>query len=229
MDCVRDKVGHLLVVAVVFLHAVAYAQPECPQATSPCMNEENFEQCREIVNSGCEQLIVMESCPLQFACGDSYSGPEPNACVTLLAYDDETCSGEPKRPLMFPTFSEPGSPCCKWLHLQLAGDVDISSNRCLLFSLDHDATMPKYSVSDQYCNFETGNWHQKLYWLSDNCLKTKKWWQKWWAGSPIELVYTTDACTGGLRLKHCEMGPCEYSNNSDGGTKLSAASEEAAT
>ena len=114
---VKEKLGQVLVVGVALFLAGADAQAECPEAGSPCMNEENFEQCQEIVNSGCERLIVVESCPLQFACGDSdvYSGPELNACVTLLVYDDDTCSGEPKRPLMFPTFSEPGSACCKLL------------------------------------------------------------------------------------------------------------------
>lgn len=37
----------------------------------------------------------------------------PDACVTVFVYDDEKCTGEPKREMTFPTWSKPGSPCCK--------------------------------------------------------------------------------------------------------------------
>lgn len=35
------------------------------------MNEENFQVCTEIVESGCQDLLILESCPLQFDCGDT--------------------------------------------------------------------------------------------------------------------------------------------------------------
>ena len=43
---------------------------ECPDLKDACMTDENWNYCREIHQSGCQNLVVMESCPLQFACGD---------------------------------------------------------------------------------------------------------------------------------------------------------------
>lgn len=60
----------------------------CPSVDEPCMNEENFEICTELVESGCQVLLVQESCPLQFACGDST--PTPTACPSV----DEPCMNE---------------------------------------------------------------------------------------------------------------------------------------
>jgi len=34
------------------------------------MNEENFRVCTDLVNGGCKDLLILESCPLQFQCGD---------------------------------------------------------------------------------------------------------------------------------------------------------------
>ena len=63
------RVGILL-----FLMACG-ASPEdtasaCPPVTDPCMNEENYQECLE-VEASCEgSLAVLESCPLQFGCGE---------------------------------------------------------------------------------------------------------------------------------------------------------------
>ena len=43
----------------------------CGSATDPCMNELNLGECRALVDSGCQNLMVLESCPLQFECGDT--------------------------------------------------------------------------------------------------------------------------------------------------------------
>lgn len=41
----------------------------CPTVDDPCMNEQNHQKCQQLVDKGCTNLIWMESCPLQFACG----------------------------------------------------------------------------------------------------------------------------------------------------------------
>ena len=42
----------------------------------------------------------------------------PDACVSLLVYKDETCSGSPMRTLTFPTYSRQSGPCCKFIDLK---------------------------------------------------------------------------------------------------------------
>jgi hypothetical protein len=44
----------------------------CGKPTDPCMTIDNWNQCRELVQQGCQMLETMESCPLQFACGDQH-------------------------------------------------------------------------------------------------------------------------------------------------------------
>jgi hypothetical protein len=77
--------------------------------------------------------------------------------------------------------------------------------------------MPFYSVEDQYCNLETGNWHETVF-FGDDCGVTKPWWQWWDAKKPMDLIFTTDGCIAGLRLLSCKSGPCESDNHesSDG-------------
>jgi len=38
--------------------------------TDPCINEENLQVCKDLGASGCQNIIVLDSCPLQFQCGD---------------------------------------------------------------------------------------------------------------------------------------------------------------
>ena len=96
----------------------------CPAASEACMNEENRAQCLDLVAAGCENLLVMESCPLQFGCGDNNervkrrrnlltASGDADACVTLSVFGNKKCAGRPIRELTFPTWSQPGSPCCK--------------------------------------------------------------------------------------------------------------------
>ena len=99
----------------------------CPAASEACMNEENRAECLDLVAAGCENLLVMESCPLQFGCGDNNndrlkrsrrnllaaSSGDADACVTLSVFGNKKCAGRPIRELTFPTWSQPGSPCCK--------------------------------------------------------------------------------------------------------------------
>jgi hypothetical protein len=48
--------------------------PTCPNVQDSCMNEENFKQCQDLVESGCQSVLIMESCPLQFSCGGGGGG-----------------------------------------------------------------------------------------------------------------------------------------------------------
>ena len=46
------------------------SQWTCPEPTEACMDEENYQQCLD-VTATCEgEILIMESCPLQFGCDD---------------------------------------------------------------------------------------------------------------------------------------------------------------
>lgn len=45
------------------------ARSACPGPDEPCMNEHIHQKCQALVDKGCTNLIWMESCPIQFACG----------------------------------------------------------------------------------------------------------------------------------------------------------------
>ena len=95
---------------------------QCPDPTLSCMNQENYAKCRDLEESGCQNILVLESCPLQFGCQNGVrldrglvqvGEDEPGACVSLFVYDNQHCAGQPVQELTFPTWSRPGSPCCK--------------------------------------------------------------------------------------------------------------------
>jgi len=46
------------------------ADNECPLATDSCMNDENHQACLDVVATCDGNLLIMESCPLQFGCDD---------------------------------------------------------------------------------------------------------------------------------------------------------------
>jgi hypothetical protein len=81
---------------------------------------------------------------------------------------------------------------------------------CLPIRADHDKTMPHYSVSNQYCNMKTGNWHETLHLGSEDC--STNWWN-WW--SPLDLTFTPDSCVAGMKLRKCSKGPCEKDDTID--------------
>jgi len=56
--CTKDK-----------LCALAPAS-QCPDINEPCMNAENHAACTDLERQGCTSIAVMESCPLQFSCGE---------------------------------------------------------------------------------------------------------------------------------------------------------------
>jgi hypothetical protein len=83
--------------------------------------------------------------------------------------------------------------------------------------------MQNLSVKDQYCNMETGNWHETVYFGSKEC--HVPWYNKnnW---NPFDITFTSDSCIGGLRLIFCKMGACDEKEN-DSSTITTTAIEDA--
>jgi hypothetical protein len=48
----------------------APAESTCPKPTDGCMNEDNYQSCLEAEAKCPGKVLIMESCPLQFACED---------------------------------------------------------------------------------------------------------------------------------------------------------------
>jgi hypothetical protein len=67
-----------------------------------------------------------------------------------------------------------------------------------------DATMPKYSVKDHYCDLDRGNWHETIYVNTRSCDLA---WYKPWV-FPVNLTFTPDSCLYGLKLDYCKKGRC---------------------
>lgn len=89
--------------------------------------------------------------------------------------------------MSFPTWSHKGSSCY------------------------HDVSLGHLSVKDQYCNLETGNWHETVYVGSEDCAAKKNWWTH--TIEPVDLTFTTDSCIGGYRLVNCHKGPCHQEDD----------------
>ncbi|GAX26700.1 hypothetical protein FisN_2Hh353 [Fistulifera solaris] len=163
---------------------------ECPAATAPCMNEENHAQCMKLLESGCEEFDTFESCPLQFACSKQLV---TDACVTLLVFPDDKCTGKPLQKMTFPTFSKPRNDCY------------------------HDEATKNLSIQSRYCDRETGNWHETVYFGSEDCGETKPWWQ-FWSTKSMDIVFTPDNCVDGYRLGKCQFQPCDSEMNGKAAT-----------
>ena len=79
-SCCHD----IIIRHVQYVHGAADIS-DCGSPNDPCMNDGNYNQCIELVEvDGCQQLFVMESCPLQFGCGDDEDDgqdpPSTNPC-----------------------------------------------------------------------------------------------------------------------------------------------------
>jgi hypothetical protein len=120
--------------SIIIGHTDDDPHPVCGRPTDSCMNSENWEQCRFLVEEyGCEKIVAEESCPLQFVCMNNlpsvddvlllHGSSEVNAtvakrqkkgrgCVSLLVYKDQYCKIGPVRKLEFETVTHPGSSCC---------------------------------------------------------------------------------------------------------------------
>jgi hypothetical protein len=81
------KLWYTLVIALVLPGVMGLASP-CGDPDDPCMNKENWKQCRNLEINGCKSIQVLESCRLQFSCGD----------------DDETLQQDKKNTNNLPPF-----------------------------------------------------------------------------------------------------------------------------
>lgn len=59
--------------------AVEPVQSVCGTATDSCMNDDNFVECRDLEDNGCDSIQIMESCPVQFSCSDDATGSGPSS------------------------------------------------------------------------------------------------------------------------------------------------------
>lgn len=135
-------------------------------------------------------ILVAE--PLQVG-GSSSGEDEAKACVSLNFYPDAQCGGEPEI-VSFPTFTEPGKSECY--------DDELF-----------------FAVKDQYCNMDTGNFHQIVYPTGTQCQDSNiKWYLKLFF--PMNQTFTTDSCEkvgdGSYNLNSCILGPCSGPAGPDG-------------
>jgi hypothetical protein len=75
----------------------ATVSPKCPEKNETCMNTQNWAKCQALIVGGCTNILTLESCPLQFACGEPTVDPDdPNGlcppidghCILQEQYDD---------------------------------------------------------------------------------------------------------------------------------------------
>jgi hypothetical protein len=204
------KILYISIITLVLPGAMGLTSP-CGDPDDSCMNSENWKQCRNLEINGCKSIQVLESCPLQFACGDSDDEQlrpnTENVIDDLLPFivpdppSSEEISGE-----------ERSHGACASLFIY--GDNKCSGSPLKVLSFPtstgpgspcvHDVRIPLRSAEDQYCNLSTGNWHETLIIGSNNCHPPH-----WWEGGKVDhLTFTTDSCIGGIRLKSCVEGPC---------------------
>jgi hypothetical protein len=188
----------------------------CGDPDDSCMDNENWKECRNLELNGCQNIQILESCPLQFTCGDEDHenmqrdneenedamalsslalkeemddgvDEKPSACVRLYVYQDDKCHGPAVTVNSFATWIHKGSACY------------------------HDATMHHYSVHDQYCDPRTMNYHETVIVGSETCHQPP-WWK---GGKKYDFTFTTDSCIEGIQLKGCFKGPCDDSDEMD--------------
>ena len=71
--------------------------------------------------------------------------------------------------------------------------------------------MPNYSVKDQYCDPDTGNWLERVYPGGTDCHVS--WINSWWY--PIHMEFARDSCVQGFKLDYCLMGQCRPNDSKD--------------
>jgi hypothetical protein len=76
---------------------VSAVSPTCPDQNEPCMTTGNWAKCQALIVDGCTNILTLESCPLQFACGEPIVDPDdPNGlcpsiddrCILQEQYDE---------------------------------------------------------------------------------------------------------------------------------------------
>ena len=68
-----------LLAALLARASPSNAQGVCARVAATdeaCMNEENLQACQDLEASGCTNIAIMESCPLQFGCDDDVASNE---------------------------------------------------------------------------------------------------------------------------------------------------------
>ena len=60
-----STIGLFLPVALL-----GFATASCPPVDEPCMNDDNHATCLALHKDGCQNIRLLESCPLQFQCAD---------------------------------------------------------------------------------------------------------------------------------------------------------------
>mmetsp|Transcript_19451 Transcript_19451/g.26987 ORF Transcript_19451/g.26987 Transcript_19451/m.26987 type:complete len:167 (-) Transcript_19451:330-830(-) len=66
---VRKKLGSIFLLMGTLPSSFAWSKASiCKSPGNSCMNENNYKQCRRLEELGCQEILVSESCPLQFEC-----------------------------------------------------------------------------------------------------------------------------------------------------------------
>jgi hypothetical protein len=59
---------------IILLFSCESAQQDtassCPAVTDVCMDQQNHQECLDVESTCNGELLIMESCPLQFGCDD---------------------------------------------------------------------------------------------------------------------------------------------------------------
>lgn len=133
MKTVTTLLTSLFICIIISLQGNEAVNQLCGLPTDSCMNDENWNHCLDLVETGCVVQKDPSSCPYEYQClgpqvidddqdyhlhirttnKDSLEKKKPNACASLLVYKDKECTGSPIRSLTFPTWTTPGSRCCK--------------------------------------------------------------------------------------------------------------------
>jgi hypothetical protein len=79
-----------LFLAFLCIGAVQGIFSTCPNASDPCMNDDNYMECKHLeADSSCEKVVASDSCPVKFTCVEkverrytrslaTYKCPKPN-------------------------------------------------------------------------------------------------------------------------------------------------------
>lgn len=76
--------------------------------------------------------------------------------------------------------------------------------------------MNNFSVKNQYCDADTGNWYETVFMGSKTCndgANNKPRWMNHRRGTERKLTFTTDSCVGGLTLESCSFEPCNEASD----------------
>jgi hypothetical protein len=204
------RILYISIITLVLPGAMGLTSP-CGDPDDSCMDNENWNQCRNLEINGCKSIQVLKSCPLQFACGDGDDEQlQPSTDNNLDDLSSFVVPAPPPSKEISAGASIPGA--CVSLFVYQNSKCSGPPLRVLSFPTwtgpgspcVHDASQHHRSAEDQYCNLSTGNWHETVIVGSSICHPPH-----WWEGGKVyDLTFTTDSCIGGVRLKSCAQGPC---------------------